>query len=66
MHSCFKNAELETVKFLSLKTEPKVTITGEEIKYKARDKLARTYQVLSLLDFLCVQMIYNTVFVKCF
>jgi hypothetical protein len=31
-----------------------VTITGEEIKYKAGDKLARTYQVLSSLDiFVC-------------
>jgi len=43
MNSCFQKAELEIVEFLSLKTEPRVAITGEKIKYKAWDKPARTY-----------------------
>jgi hypothetical protein len=43
MNSCFQREKVEIVEFLSLKTEPRVTVTGEEIKYKAWDKLARTY-----------------------
>jgi len=42
MNSCFQKAELDTVNFLSLKTEPRVAITGEEIKYK----LDRTYNII--------------------
>jgi len=40
-NSCVQKEELEIVRFLSLKTEPRVTITNEEIKYK----LARTYNI---------------------
>jgi len=45
MNSCFQKAEVETVEFLSLETESRATITGgkKKKKYKAWDKLARTY-----------------------